>query len=1114
MAHGPMDSAAEPQFRLIDGIGASIGGREVSLGGPKQRLVLALLMLEPGRLISDDRLLDGLWGDDAPAESVVSLRSYISKLRAALGDGDQTLVRRTADGYSLAVQDSRIDVYRFAALAERGSRHLHSGQPNEAVDAFREAHEIWPDGRLGTWSDEVADWPAVSRLQRLWTESRAASFEARLLVGDHLALIPDISAAVAAAPLDERLRLNLATALYRAGRHVEALRALDSARRMLADEVGVEPSPQLTRLEQAILRHDPSLAWEPVPTTVAPAAVAGTSAAERVEVFGRADESGRILAAAQAVAGGTGRVVVINGQAGIGKSALASDAIAALTPGGFAVAWARCAETAGSAPFGPWARIARQLESAGAVAGLTTALATHADDDGAQALARTHAEVATALRSAARPIAVVVDDLQWADSATLALIELLAGEVQLLPLLLVATVRDAGMVAAPLADCLTELTRSPGMVRVALGGLTSEAVYDWMAAEHGEAIARRAADSVQARTDGNPFFVRELLALLRGDGRLDEAERSVAAPVPAGVQDVVRRRTSRLAPATQQMLSTAAVIGRRFDSAVLAAVVGAPVATVVDGLAEAEDAGLVSADLDQPGVFTFSHALVSEALSAEISPARRGRVHASIATALADRSVGDAAAVLEEVAYHAFAGASAGTAQLALDMGVAAANAASRAGAFADVVVHLQRCLGVLPLAAAGDAARRQALLAQLAAAQTQAGDVYTGRQTLVDAAALAEDLGDVHAMAATLAEINGNDLWASIDWSDRDEQAIGLIRRCLDALPPGDSPERASLLAALGGQLYYADPPQQAHDASLQAVEMSERLGEPNLLASVLVQRHWATWRPSGNAARRAAAERLIEVAPSVPDRFGPLAHLARFFAAYEIADIEVAEESLRRARATADPRWTPSAWTYLLYAESSVRLLRGQLDQAEASIEATYDAMRRSRRHTADVTYAALRAQLWTERGDTDRALAALELANSTVYEQSIRWFRGWILAEGGRLDEATEQLQTFDGVVLDDWYRPLILTCALHAAASVGMTRLVERCVAQLRPIEGFIACAGSGGVTLGPVALAVARGEHVLGHHDAAVRALQLADGIIDRLDAMPWRRRADELRALL
>lgn len=233
-----------------------VDDRPLSLGGPKQRAVLALLLLNRRNVISTDRLIDELWNGRAPATAGKTIQVYVSNLRKALNN--DVLVTR-GRGYLLAVKPDQVDADRFEELAQGGREALEKGYTELACDRLRAALAEWRGPPLADFATEEFAQSEITRLE----ESRLVALEdriaAELALGQHLALVPEIEAFARAHPLRERLYAQLMLALYRSGRQADALARYQQARRMLIDEYALEPSPQLKEMERAILNQDPRL---------------------------------------------------------------------------------------------------------------------------------------------------------------------------------------------------------------------------------------------------------------------------------------------------------------------------------------------------------------------------------------------------------------------------------------------------------------------------------------------------------------------------------------------------------------------------------------------------------------------------------------------------------------------------------------------------------------------------------------------------------------------------------------------------------------------------------------------------------------------------------------
>jgi DNA-binding SARP family transcriptional activator len=247
------------EFLILGPLEVREGGRSLPLGGPRQRALLALLLLHANAVVSSDRLLDELWGEEAPESGAAALRVRVSQLRKLLpGDVLQT----RPSGYLLRVDPDQLDLDRFERLAEGGRRALEEGDAAGASGLLGDALVLWRGPALADLSYEDFAQPAIARLEELRLAAHELRIEADLALGRDAALVAELEELVAGHPLRERLRGYLMLALYRSGRQAEALEAYHEARRTLVEELGIEPGPALQDLEKAILRHDPSLARE------------------------------------------------------------------------------------------------------------------------------------------------------------------------------------------------------------------------------------------------------------------------------------------------------------------------------------------------------------------------------------------------------------------------------------------------------------------------------------------------------------------------------------------------------------------------------------------------------------------------------------------------------------------------------------------------------------------------------------------------------------------------------------------------------------------------------------------------------------------------------------
>jgi DNA-binding SARP family transcriptional activator len=242
------------ELHILGPVEAFREGRPLSLGGPKQRAVLAMLLLDPGRVIPSDRLVDELWRSQPPPGAAKTLRSYMSRLRGLLSP-DATL-RARGGGYVLELKRGWLDATRFEVLTEQGQDAFARGNVAVAAESFREGLALWHGSALADVVDVETLALEGRRLDELRLLALEGRIEAELELGLHAELIGELESLVAEHPLRERFWLQLVLALYRSERQADALAAYRRARDLLAEEFGLVPSEELQRLEQAVLRHE------------------------------------------------------------------------------------------------------------------------------------------------------------------------------------------------------------------------------------------------------------------------------------------------------------------------------------------------------------------------------------------------------------------------------------------------------------------------------------------------------------------------------------------------------------------------------------------------------------------------------------------------------------------------------------------------------------------------------------------------------------------------------------------------------------------------------------------------------------------------------------------
>jgi DNA-binding SARP family transcriptional activator len=850
--------------------------------------------------------VDELWGEQAPPKVTASLQVHVANLRRILEPDRAPRSRPTRlvtrpPGYALRTDGIEVDAERFVAEAAAGSAALGSDDvlaERMLSGALARWHGDAYAGLIGSGDLLTQEAARLEELRRTTVEDL---WQARIDTGAHAAAIGELEGVVRSNPLRERAWALLALAYYRAMRQGEALEALRRARTYLAEELGVDPSAQLRELEAGILAQDPALAAprpsRATPPGAAPVPTGGAASDARVPQDDAAPRTtiGRDVVLAEVdrvldrAAAGGGGLVVVTGEPGIGKSTFAEAAVESARARGMAVGWGGWDEESGEAALRAWATVVAGITSGLDLAGLlgeasvdlapllVRARAPRAGAPGsgapssgepgedvdvnsanlrlASALAGLLAEVGRS-----RPQLLVLDDLQWADADSLRLLRRLAPLVSDLATVVLVTCRDvAADLTADVVETLAVLARHEP-VRVALAGLSPADVADLTRRRLGGEVSPELAAAVAGRTDGNPFYITEVLRLLASGGSDVTAAEVDDLDVPDGVRDVVRRRLAGLSDAAREVLAVAAVAGRRFAVDVVELV--APYDQ--DGTDEAFDLALlhdlVTAD-ERPGMLRFSHALVWEAVYAQIPPHRRARLHARVADSLEQLRIGSVEAHLSELAHH-YELAGPARARDCWMFASRAAGAASANGGYDEAVRLLEVALAAVEQDPIAGSADRISLLWALGRALLIGARMSAAADRLAEGARLALTSGDPVLAARIYLTVSERMAWHWRDYLDYDNDAIGLWEAILARLPEDAPGLRAQTMVSLAMELYFA-PGQVKRSIALglDAVALA-RTQQPEDLLRVLEIAHVVFDRPDFHDERVAIAEEQLALA------------------------------------------------------------------------------------------------------------------------------------------------------------------------------------------------------------------------------------------------------------
>lgn len=701
------------------------------------------------------------------------------------------------------------------------------------------------------------------------------------------------------------------------------------------------------------------------------------------------------------------QLVLISGDPGIGKTRMVTEFVRTAHAEGGTVLWGRCDEAL-DVPYQPFAEALRLYVAALDDARLREALGPYADelsplvpelsarlpgvasaaagdaDDERMRLFDSLADVVAAV-SAVEPLVLVLDDIHWADKPSLLMLRHLLRRPESIRLLILATYRDTDLDRShPLTDVLAELRRLPGVERVDLHGLDLSEVTGFMegAAGHDlDSSGRELAEAIFRETEGNPFFLGEMIRhlsesglIVQRDGRWVSDFTLADVGIPEGIRDVVGRRLSRLSDAANEALTIAAVIGPEFDLGIIESVGGPAGDDLFDGLDDAVSAGLVREIRGTFGRYTFGHALVRSTLYEELSTNRRVRMHWKIGEAL-ETKYGDR--VVDQLAHHFSEGALAGDPAKAYATCVMAAGRALDELAFESAVAMFDRALSVCELMDPPDLRAR--FDAELALARTlrDIGD-NRARGAAAAAAATANDLAD----PVRLAEAAVAGAVEAANLGRVDDEYVALMRDALSRLDEGPSALRVELLAGLANELVWGPHTEERVALSEEARRMARELGDPQVFAAAL-SRVWTYFdgtQPFIGEVRALSAEAFEVAEPGTAPWMSALRLQVMSSAA--LGDIDAAESLLAEYRAAAaSSRLSRLIWQGMADS-AALKSLVGDLAGAEA--EATEAVVFAERSGVADSGASAFGSTLYNIRRAQGRAAELIPLLEGLVASQ----------------------------------------------------------------------------------------------------------------------------------
>lgn len=755
-------------------------------------------------------------------------------------------------------------------------------------------------------------------------------------------------------------------------------------------------------------------------------------------LVGRARELAELTDAFEHACASRGGVHLILGDPGVGKTRLAAALADHAAARGAAIVWTRGWGRASPA-YWPWVEVVRSLCDGVDGTALRATLGPAADEllrlapelaerlPGAQpprdlAPGAENSDIARfslfdalvsllRTRSSDAPVVVLMDDLQAVDEGSLVALDFVSRMLRDAAVLLVITMHERVPERSPEEQIALGNIARAGR-RLVLGGLTSEDIARLIERASGSAPRARLAAAIHAVTEGNPFFAREILALLLAEGRLEAPPDEL--PLPEGVRETIRRRLEPLAPPAVKTLELAAILGRTFQLAALEHTSESGRDCVLTALEQAAELGLVVEVPETLAQYRFGHALIRETLLANMPASARMAGHRAVGLALEHVYRGVIDVHLPELAHHFLSAAPRGDLGKAVDYAERAANHALENLGYeqaADLFARGLEALGLLK----PDPRRRAQLLLGLASAQSRAGRP-AARATYETAVTVARSIGDDRILAGAALGIAPFALTPGFV----DDEHVALLVEALERIGPSDDPLRVRLLSSLAVALYWSDAAQRRTQLGREALAMAERLGDDETLAFALSSVQLATCGPDATPQGLEWMRRLFGLTQRGGESTMTLAahsrHIDVLLEMDDLAGADVAIETLDRVATEARDR---RAAAYVPLHRARRAAIEDRFAEAHALIDAVATTAEQPSGSTIPITVASQRVALtWIQRGPGEIGAQVRAYADAVPAMPIWRAGVAAALAAEGRLDEARSE---FDRIA-DGGFRSL--------------------------------------------------------------------------------------------
>jgi len=1077
--------------RVLGEVEADLDGVRIELPRAKERAVLSSLALHDDRPVSVEQLIATVWDDDPPSTAVRTLRSHISRLRKAIGD--QHVV--TSDrGYKLVAGDGSIDARIFRDLIEQA----RTMPPTQARAALGRALGLWRGRPFQDLPDSASAQAEATWFEETRLTAALSLIDLRLDEGEHHGLIGELEMLTSEHPTKETVWARLVMALHRSGRRAEALQVFHRLRTTLAELTGLELGPDLISLERLVLADSPELDL-PIPER-ATASSAVSIHQGQMRFVGRSEPLSRLDRLWRTACSSQSSVVVVTGDSGTGKTALLAEFATRVSSLGAVVAYG-IADHDLRVPFLAVTDVVKALDeqersepklSSESPSFLGRRLATTADNSAEgygptseldHSMLLSDADELLDSISRQTPVLIVIDDVQWIDRASAAVVRRWARTTNRRVMIALSS-RSSG-VDHPGRDLIDDLTIKNSLQTIKLAGLTSDEISELL-------VHRPELDAADlaARTGGNPYLVHQL------------AEHGDPASLPIGVTALVGVRLRQVSATTREALEVAAVAGGVIDARVLSEVLDMTVDQIISHLDTAVTAGIIDEDPANLGQYLFDHDLTAETVRASASANRRALLHRRIAAAIATTISDPHDPAVFALADHLDAGMADPADRI--EASLAAGQLATRSLAFDDAAEWLESALTLVE--SMTDPPPDTSARVLLETGRVRGLRQQPGARSLLLRAA---ELGDVSTLIKSALQLTRFNHARFAEGADG--PVVKVIKLAIEACDDQHTHEWALLTSGLAAELMWVSSIDSRTSLANSALAVARQLEDPVLMGQVILRTQLSASTPDNLPRRIVDATSVIDSLETTDSAGSYEAVVAAMIALatslFESSKVDEAKEMIHRARVLiSNGSHTALSWRTTSL-EVAIATITGRYSESELLLSRLSDETSGAE-SSKEMLLGRGWSQVFIDRGDHD------------VLEGIVSQFRkdtpnvpGWASAmavmfcELGRTDEAAPLL---DQVMSSPQFGDRNLGWLTHRCADAFVARAVENRGAMialrdlLTPYSGRLCLDVI--ASIGPVDLALGILDSGLGDYDASLLRLEAAIADCQRIGAPAWEAR--------